>query len=378
MLSRRAVIVGGLATLATTIPWVGARGSTSVGLGTLRVIPTSPETLLTPPKEMFAYSEMRVPRLPALTPAQGSITVDGLVRRPLTLSYTQLQGMPHEQHVLTLECFANAGGPLIFTTPFEGVPLARVMERAGVSPDATAARVETTDHAPAFMLPMTELTRPGSMLVARMGGDANSLEHGGPYARLMIPGAGGNHDPKWIRRITFVKVPTLQALEHPAPVHSDFLISSRHIVGSLAGVTLVGCAFAGPENVTSVELSTDDGATYQRMPLAPQATPYVWKTWKVLWTPPSRGFYVLRVRATSGAVGQPESHPATPTVDVGPCGEVQPPPPGSVSAATQTAAPAGSSEQVGPKTVVIPGVTTPLAPRGRAQAVTGLVTVEVR
>jgi DMSO/TMAO reductase YedYZ molybdopterin-dependent catalytic subunit len=321
MLNRRAVIVGGLATLATAIPWVSAGRSASVRSGALRVVSTSPETLLTPPGEMFAYSEMRIPPAPVLTPAQGSMIVDGLVRRPLALTYAQLRGMPHEQHVLTLECFANAGGPLIFTTPFEGVPLAHVMKIAGVSSDATAARVETTDHSPAFVIPVTELTRPGTMLVAKMGGETNSLEHGGPYARLMTPGAGGNHDPKWIRRITFVNAPTSRAPEHPAPVHSDFLVPSRHLVGSLAGVTLVGFAFAGPEKVANVELSTDDGATYQRMPLGPQATPYVWKTWKVLWTPPARGFYVLRVRAATGAGGPPQSHPPTPTVDVGPCGE---------------------------------------------------------
>lgn len=170
MLTRRAVIVGGLATLATTIPWVGARGAAAAGTGSLRLVHTSPETLVTPPGELFAYSEMRVPAAPALTPTRGSISIDGLVARPLVLNYGQLQGLPHEQHMLTLECYVNtAGGPLIFNTQFSGVPLARLMALVGVSPDATAVRIETIDRHTVFVLPMTELTRPGTMLVAGAG-----------------------------------------------------------------------------------------------------------------------------------------------------------------------------------------------------------------
>jgi hypothetical protein len=91
--------------------------------------------------------------------------------------------------------------------------------------------------------------------------------------------------------------------------------SPPETIGALAGVTLNGYAFAGPERVGSVELSTDNGATYQRMPLPVQPDPYLWMTWEVTWRPPQRGFYVLRVRATS-ARGAKQDVPGVIAVEV--------------------------------------------------------------
>jgi hypothetical protein len=55
---------------------------------------------------------------------------------------------------MTLECFANtAGGPLIFNTEFEGVPLPALLRQTGVKLEAKAARIETTEGHPPFLLP---------------------------------------------------------------------------------------------------------------------------------------------------------------------------------------------------------------------------------
>ena len=263
------------------------------GRGALSVQTTSGGPLVTPTDRLFVYSQMRTPTAHAT-----SVQLDGLVERATRFSESDLRSLRHVRRLWTLECFVNtAGGPLIFTTPFEGVPIAALFSQAGVKPDARAVRVETSDGHPPFLLPISELQRPDAMLVARMGGGAVALEHGSPYTRLMIPGAGGNHLPKWVSRITLTDE---KAPEHPAPPMAGFLRPSPpQTVGSLAGVRLTGYAFAGPERVGSVELSTDDGATYQPMPLLAQPDPYLWTTWEVTWRPPERGFYVVRVRATS-------------------------------------------------------------------------------
>jgi DMSO/TMAO reductase YedYZ molybdopterin-dependent catalytic subunit len=277
--------------------------------GALSVIPTSGGPLVTPNGHFFVYSQMRTP---ATLPSK--IQVDGLVEKAASFGEADLRGIAHVQRLLTLECFVNtAGGPLIFTTTFEGTPLAALFERVGVKPEARSATIETSDGHPAFALPLSELRRPETMLVARLGGIPVPLQHGSPYTRLMIPGAGGNHHPKWVSRITLTEN---RAPEHPAPPMAGFLAPAPpEAAASLAGATLTGYAFAGPERVGTIELSTDDGKTYQAMPLPPQPDPLVWSTWAVTWRPPERGFYVLRVRATS-ASGRKQDVPGVIAVEV--------------------------------------------------------------
>jgi len=282
--------------------------------GRLAVAPSSRGPLITPVEQTFVYSQMRSPPAPALSPSSGAIALDGLVRKATSFGYGELRALPHERRILTLECFVNtAGGPLIFTTEFEGVPLARLIEAAGVRDDAVSALVETVDGHPPFLLPLTELRRPGVVLVSRMGGAEASLAHGGAYARLMIPGAGGNHLPKWVTRISFVDK---HAPEHLAPPMAGFLAPAPpEAVAVLGGITLTGYAFSGPEYVGAVEISTDDGKTYQAFPALPQPDPNVWVTWALRWQPPRRGFYVLRLRAAS-ASGRKQETPGVLAVEV--------------------------------------------------------------
>jgi DMSO/TMAO reductase YedYZ molybdopterin-dependent catalytic subunit len=270
-----------------------------------RATPNGP--LITPNGQFFLYSQMRYP---ATLPR--SIQVDGLVTTPTRFSLDDLGHIPPVKKLLTLECFVNtAGGPLIFTTPFEGAPLSALFQKAGVEPEAKSARIECSDGHPPFLLPLAELQRPETMLVAKHGSDAVPMQHGSPYTRLFIPGAGGNHHPKWVSRITLV---ANDAPAHDAPPMAGF-ISPPTVRSVMAGVTLTGYAFSGPEPVGKVELSTDNGATYRSMPLPPQPDPNLWITWDVTWRPPEPGFYVLRVKATS-AKGRKQDFPGVLAVEV--------------------------------------------------------------
>ncbi len=277
--------------------------------GSLSVRPTAGGPLITPNGKFFVYSQMRNP-----TAVPQSIQIDGLVDTPTRFSLADLAAVPPLKKVLTLECFVNtAGGALIFTSPFEGVPLSALLQKTGVKPGAKAARVECHEGHPPFVLPLSELQRPDTMLVAKFGNEPVPEQHGSPYTRLFIPGAGGNHHPKWVNRITFVDK---SGPEHPAPPMAGFLSPSPpQARGSMSGVTLTGYAFTGAEPVGSVELSTDDGDTYRKMPLPPQPDPNVWITWEVTFRPPEPGFYVLRVKATS-ASGRKQDTPGVIAVEV--------------------------------------------------------------
>jgi sulfane dehydrogenase subunit SoxC len=304
---RRFIIASSSAILGATL----LRGTSSFGAtSALSVRATHGGPLVTPNGQFFLYSMKRYPaKLPT------SITVDGLVNAPTQFSLDDLGKLPVVKKLATLECNINtAGGSLIFTTLFEGTPLSALFEKAGVKPGAKSARIETSDegHEP-FMIPLSELRRPGTMLVAKHGSDVVPMENGGPYTRLFVPGAGAYHHPKWVKRITLVEN---ESREQMAPPMAGFLSPAPPAVrGSMNGINLTGYAFTGPEPVGKVEVSTDNGQTYQSMPLPPQPDPNLWITWTITWQPPEPGFYVVRVRATS-ASGRKQDFPGVIAVEV--------------------------------------------------------------
>lgn len=306
-MNRRDFIAASSTALAGALLLDRATAYADGGALSVRATPGGP--LVTPTKSCFIYSQMRDPaKLPS------TIDIDGLVGTPARYSISDLGAMPAISKFATFECYVNtAGGPLIFTTTFQGVALASLLDKAAVKPAAKAARIETSDgHAP-FLLPLSELRRPTTMLVGKFGSDAVPSEHGSPYGRLFIPGAGGNHQPKWVTHITLVDS---DAPEHDAPPMAGFLSPAPpEVRGSMSGVKLTGYAFAGPEPVGLVELSTDDGITYQSMPLPPQPDPLLWSTWEITWRPPAPGFYVLRIKATS-ASGRKQDIPGVIAVQV--------------------------------------------------------------
>ena len=283
--------------------------SPSHAAASLSVRPTSGGPLVTPNGTFFLYSQMRYPaKLP-----QG-VQIDGLVNTSARYSLDDLAKVPQVKKTLTLECFVNtAGGALIFNTPFEGAPLPALLQKAGVKPEAKAARIETIDGHPPFVLPLTELMRPETMLVGKFGGQPVPMQHGSPYTRLFIPGAGGNHHPKWVTRITLTDK---AAPEHPAPPMAGFLKPTPPTARApLSGVTLTGYAFTGAEKVGKVEVSTDNGTTWRAMPLPPQPDQDVWITFDLTFVPPEKGFYVVKVRATS-ASGRKQDFPGVIGVEV--------------------------------------------------------------
>ena len=64
------------------------------------------------------------------------LRVEGLVGRPIELGYDELLAMASTEQYVTLQCISNlVGGDLVGTAKWTGVPLARVLGRAGgVSP----------------------------------------------------------------------------------------------------------------------------------------------------------------------------------------------------------------------------------------------------
>jgi hypothetical protein len=63
-------------------------------------------------------------------------------------------------------------------------------------------------------------------------------------------------------------------------------------------LTLGGVAFAGDRGISRVEVSTDDGKTWNQARIAPALSPLSWVLWIYTWTPTRNGDYSALVRAT--------------------------------------------------------------------------------
>src|SRR5262249_21298116 len=69
----------------------------------------------------------------------------------------------------------------------------------------------------------------------------------------------------------------------------------------LGPLRISGAAWAGENEVKRVDISTDEGRTWQPTTFGPDKARYAWQLWESLWTPPATGSYVVISRATDSA-----------------------------------------------------------------------------
>jgi DMSO/TMAO reductase YedYZ molybdopterin-dependent catalytic subunit len=139
------------------------------------------------------------------------LRIVGAVARPLELTYDQLQAIPAVTEAFTLECAGNGRAFLspktkgvqwemgaVSTATWTGVPLAALLERAGVGPGAVEVILEGADRGEpaselkppgklsfARSLPLAKAQRPEVMLAYRMNGAALPAAHGFPLRAVV-------------------------------------------------------------------------------------------------------------------------------------------------------------------------------------------------
>jgi len=139
------------------------------------------------------------------------------------------------------------------------------------------------------------------LLVWEMNGAPLPVIHGGPV-RLIVPGYFGVNNVKWVRRLAATAGESAAKIqqsgyrmrpegvaggpEHPSmwrmPVKSWLNGPGADDAPVLAGLnTLYGVAFSGERGVEAVEVSADDGATWQQAEwVGPDLGPNAWRTFQ--------------------------------------------------------------------------------------------------
>lgn len=142
--------------------------------------------------------------VPTRTAADYTLKIDGLVDHPVTYRLADLQAMPQQRIVHDVQCVTGWRVP---STPFEGVPLAHLLEAAGVQSGATAVSFSCFDGSYTESLTLDQARQDGVLVALKMQDGPVSHAHGGPV-RLYVAPMYFYKSAKWLSGITLT--PTVQ------------------------------------------------------------------------------------------------------------------------------------------------------------------------
>jgi sulfite oxidase len=298
---------------------------------------------------------------PEIDEAAFTVSVEGMVRKPLTLKVGQIrEQFPQQTVTATLTCAGNRRDEHSATKPVAGVPwgpgaignatwggvtLADILRRAELAEGAGHVWFDGADEVVAHgekmpfggSIPLEKaMSRrddiPGCLVAWQMNGEALQPDHGFPV-RTVVPGYIGARSVKWLRRIVvsdrpspnhFVaeayklldeETPEKQAQAEPIyqyPINAAICEPADGAKADSRKITVSGYALAPGEagrTIRRVEVSMDDGKTWREARLEEHSAPYCWRLWSAE-VELSAGAATLVVRATD-STGQAQP-PTTP------------------------------------------------------------------
>ena len=297
------------------------------------------QSWLTPNPLFYIRNHYSIPQWES--DSEWALTLDGHVDNTLSFSREDFRSFPIQTLPITLECAGNnrsdlepqvPGNPFqngaVSTAIWAGVPLRCLLERSGIKEGAVEVLFEGFDAgepAPGEQtqpylrsLSIDVAMHPHTLLAYEMNGEPLSREHGYPL-RLIVPGWYGMASVKWLRRISVIQekfegffqkdryiIEGDEGESVPiAQMHVKSLISWPQSNTSLANTNLAlqthminGMAWSGFAHIAKVEISDDDGATWNEAELVGPRYRYSWQQWNFAWSPKGAGHYTLVARAT--------------------------------------------------------------------------------
>jgi len=279
-----------------------------------RIRGLSPE--ITPTEDHYQVSKNVVN--PKLRADRWRFEIGGLVEAPQVLTLEDLKALPAVERPSTLICVSNpVGGRLVGNSVWTGVRLRDLLELAGVRPEATELVLRAADNY-SDSFPLDAALYEETILAYLQNGEPLTPDHGFP-ARLLVPGIYGMKNVKWLTRIELVDQDyqgywQKRGWSDRAVVRTMSRIDTGVATPTGDGrVAVGGVAFAGRRGIRAVEVSFDDGATWESAELKPPASRITWALWRYVWKA-EPGTYRLTVRATDGEgrVQDPTPRPPLP------------------------------------------------------------------
>jgi DMSO/TMAO reductase YedYZ molybdopterin-dependent catalytic subunit len=271
-------------------------------------------------------------------PESWKLRFTGLFDRPLEVGLEELKELPSRTHRVTMECAGNGRGQLsprypsvpwleegVSTAEWTGVPLATLLERAGVKSGAKDIVFRGADrgfdrgveHEFARSLVPAQAMQEEVLLAYAMNGGPLPPQHGAPL-RLIVPRWYGMASVKWLYAIEAIDRP-FDGLQQASAYHfrsasgekgepctlmrvnslmappgiPDFYTRKRTAAAGLIEIT--GRAWSGAGSIVRVELGVD--GAWRDTVLQQRHAAHAWQGWQAVWDA-SPGVHELACRAT--------------------------------------------------------------------------------
>ncbi|CAM5203052.1 DMSO/TMAO reductase YedYZ molybdopterin-dependent catalytic subunit OS=Castellaniella defragrans OX=75697 GN=HNR28_000556 PE=4 SV=1 [Castellaniella defragrans] len=278
-----------------------------------------------------------------IDPATYRVAIKGSVDTPLSLSLADVKKLGETTVAAAHQCSGNSrgffeprvnggesGNGAMGNARWTGVPLKKVLEKAGVKAGAVQVSFNGLDHppfgdGPDFIkaLDLDHAMDGEVMLAWAMNGEDLPMLNGYPL-RLVVPGYYGTYWVKHLSDITVLDKPLdnfWMATAYRIPDDACACVAPggkmtksrpigrfaiRSFITSVvdgdklhAGkrVVLRGIAFDGGYGLTAVDVSADGGHTWKRARLGEDHGKYSFREWTLPFTPAKRGPLALKVRA---------------------------------------------------------------------------------
>jgi DMSO/TMAO reductase YedYZ molybdopterin-dependent catalytic subunit len=295
---------------------------------------------ITPSSVFFKRNQGEIMKEP-IDLSQWELIIEGEVEKSVRFSFEQIIRMPKAIVSNTLECSGNGrslleekatGNPWtiggVGNAVWGGVWLRDLLEKAGLKKEAKYIAFEGLDKPLGSAgikfirsIPINKAMS-STMLAYEMNGESLRLEHGYPLRALALGWTGANCI-KWLYKITVLDRPfegfymdkvyrVFQKGEDPKSGEVVKRIKVKSIItqplpnDSLeAGpITILGAAYAGEVDIERVEVSVDNGKSWEVAELIGPHEPFAWRQWQHVWEVKEHGEYTIMARAIDSHGGQ--------------------------------------------------------------------------
>jgi sulfane dehydrogenase subunit SoxC len=234
--------------------------------------------------------------VPTIDPEQHRLMLHGLVDKPLIFTMDDIRRFPSQTRIHFLECSGNPTYKkpfgktasdlvgLLSCAEWTGVSLKLVLQEAGLQTGAKWVVAEGADSAALTRSIPIEKCLDDAMLVYSQNGERLRPQQGYPV-RLLLPGFEGNMNVKWLRRLHVVAEPAYSREE--TSKYTDlmpdgsareftFYMEAKSIITRPSGGQrlsppgfheISGIAWSGHGKVSRVDVSVDDGKSWQEAQL---------------------------------------------------------------------------------------------------------------
>jgi DMSO/TMAO reductase YedYZ molybdopterin-dependent catalytic subunit len=289
---------------------------------------------ITPNSMFFKRNQGEIMKEP-ISLLDWELTIEGEVDKPLRFNFDHIIRMPKAIVANTLECSGNgrsllqdkaAGNPWtiggVGNAIWGGVWLKDLFNKTGLSEKAEHVAFEGLDKplgasGTKFIrsIPL-EKAMSSTLLAYEMNGEPLPLEHGYPLRALALGWTGANC-VKWLHKITVLDHPfegfymdkvyrVFQKGEEPNSGKMVTRLNAKSIITQplpdeklrLGPITILGAAYAGEADIERVEVSVDNGSTWNLATFIGPHEPFAWRQWQYILEVKERGDYTIMARAT--------------------------------------------------------------------------------